>query len=144
MSIQNNIESLQSILASVNNLPEAGTGTSGVTVQRASGSFTTNTSSTATVTCGFQPDIIIINDFPYTPNSTDYEYQACFCFTERKYPSYTANCFAFSDTYGYGADFELTRTSTGCNVSVSGLDSTWDTITMQRKTFQYVALKYTA
>lgn len=145
MSIENNIASLQSILTSVNELPEAGGGNSGVTVQRTSGSFTTSTSGTATVNCGFQPDIIIITGFAYTYEDPDYEYQACFCFPEREYSSHSVSCGAYSDTYPYGIEFPLARTSTGFTVSeVFKFDADWNTSVISRKSFNYVAIKYTA
>lgn len=143
MSIENNIASLQSILTSVNELPEAGG--EGITVRRTTGSFTTSTSGAATVTCGFQPDIVIITGFAYTYEDPDYEYQACFCFPERKYSSHSPSCSAFSDNYAHGVDFTLAQTSTGFTVSETyKFDADWNASIVSQKSFDYVAIKYTA
>lgn len=61
MSIGNNTTGLQRILQAVNELPEGGSG--GVTVREDTGNITFLTSagsSTATITCGYKPDAVVV------------------------------------------------------------------------------------
>jgi len=133
MSIQDNTSALQSILAAVNELPEAGGG--GVTVQTATGTFRTS-GGVATIACGFQPDIFFI-----TQNATysGYTNSACFAFAAAGTGKVCAGTWNSAGNY---IEFYGDRTSTGAEVEVLEYDDSWDTDSYNA-TFSYTAIKYT-
>lgn len=145
MSIGNNTTGLQRILQAVNNLPEGGSG--GVTVQRKADSFTANldpadnTAIQATVNCGFVPDVVIIKGKAYQGESNTYYYDMVAVFPERS----AGRNYLVAGTSGSYSVFEGTveQTTNGFTMSFWAYNDDWDYVTMQRETFEYVAIKYT-
>jgi hypothetical protein len=131
--IQNNSEGLQRILQAVNSLPEAESG--GVTVQKKSGSFTTSKGS-ATIDCGFSPDI-----FYFTKNEKDegYTMSGCFAFAECTNTNINTTTWDRSDNL---IDAYATRSTSGVTISMYTYDDSWKPSNYSG-TFSYVAVKYT-
>lgn len=178
-TLQNNIENLQNILNSINNLPDGNdlqlptlsnegvaadlalgkqlidsngaiiTGThecvsTGVNVQRATGTVRISNGS-ATVNCGFQPDLVAITDtsFSITHNYVTYEYMLCFLFPEKV----TSRPSSAASYYNNGSDLIVSGISVNSSgFSLSGMvtiASDYSNTTVNNKTFNYVAIKYT-
>ena len=116
---------------------------SGVEVKTASGTLTTNSSGTATVNCGFRPDLVVINGFTYTYGSDRYEYQLSFCFPAKVNGSNYVNAAeAYSTTYSNGISAEFTQATNGFSVLLERYTgSTYASIT--NTNFNYTAIKYT-
>jgi len=114
----------------------------GVTVQRDSGSFTTNNNGAATVNCGFQPDVVIVTGFTYSgSNGTMGEMQLAFVFPE-KTTTRIANMVAYNDTYAM-IEANITISSSGFTINkMTSYDDNWSTTTLKNKTYNYVAIKY--
>ena len=138
MSFTNNTASLQSILDAVNALPEAG----GVTVQKKSGTFTTNSSSgAATVNCGFKPDFIF---FHHSESGDGYLYHAAAAIAEEaRTGTISVSLYTNSDIY-YLYDIGVAAISSGFEVEVTGLRySDYTFVVPPATTFTYTAVKYT-
>ena len=131
--IQNNSEGLHRILQAVSGLPEAGAGD--VTVQRTNGEITTNGSGTATVDCGFQPDVVYIEIGSY--ESTPYH--LAYVFTE--HGTSNAGSAAWSDEYN-AIEAKCSRTTNGFSVTLTAWSASWSDSAVS-DTFNYVAVKYT-
>ena len=143
--IQNNSEALQRILQTVNSLPDAGTGSGsgGVTVQRDSGNtFTVDSSGSATVNCGFQPDMVAIdlgeaNSAKAVVVAPFYEISADNVSEAGSYETtvWTDDNILILTT--------LSQTSTGFSVYMRAYDFSQDKDSLPTKTYNYVAVKYT-
>ena len=135
MSIQSNSEGLQRILQKVNSLPSGG-----VTVQRKSGTFTTDSSGIAIVNCGFPPDLVYLLGGSNTDSDVTYLWSQAVAFTEelREGVPNTTMWFTggFLDTYWI-------QTTTGFAVSISSNDWSFNSSDYSGKTISYVAIKYT-
>lgn len=107
----------------------------GVTVQRKSGTFTTQ-SGAATVNCGFQPDI-----FYFTTGDSDdgYLMTGCFAFAETTNTKLNTTTWDSDDNI---IDCFATRRSTGVSLSMKTYDDSWNE-SNYNATFSYVAVKYT-
>lgn len=112
----------------------------GVNVQRKSGSFTTNNSGNATVNCGFQPDMVYIQGETGTEDDNTFNYSMCMAFAEETRNNIKDTIMWFSDGI---IDFTWTRTSSGFTVSCGKYS--WEMVSsvLSRKSFTYVAIKYT-
>lgn len=114
----------------------------GTTVQRKTGSFTTNTSGKATIgDVGFQPDLITIYLTTYTESGSSTEEGLSIPFAEQSYPSlsYTALGYASDGIY----EAAMTRNSTGFTVTMYTLGWSMGHTALKNKTFNYIATKYT-
>lgn len=126
------IDTLQ-MASKINGIP------TGATIQRKTGSFTTNTSGKATISdVGFQPDLITI--FLTNYNGTTEE-GLSIPFAEQSYPSlsYTAVGYASDGIY----EAAMTRSSTGFTVTMYNLGWNMGYSVLRNKTFNYIATKYT-
>lgn len=123
----------QNLATAINSIP------AGVTVQRKTGTFTTNTSGTATVNVGFQPDVVYIQGSSVTDSGETHSYSQAIVFSEENRTN--------PDTVMWHSD-GLTdmiweRTSTGFSVYVYNWDWDWNDTAANRESFTYVAIKYT-
>lgn len=112
----------------------------GVEVRTASGTFKTSNKGVATVTCGFQPDVVSI-----TLNETyDGEADAvAIPFLEYSGKKITVAMWTTSSS-GYLYDFSVSSTTTGFSVtSVTIWDGDWNESTVKNKSFSYTAYKFT-
>ena len=118
---------------------------SGIDVKTSSGTLTTNSSGTATVNCGFKPDLVVITGLTYTYGSEVYEYQLSFCFP-LKTGGNNAICTAggYTNTYSNGIDAEFTQTSNGFSVLLTKYSGSGAGSNITNTTFNYTAIKYTA
>ena len=124
------------LASAINTIP------SGTTVQRKSGSFTTNSNGAATVNCGFQPDLVVITGLSFDVSGTPFETQLAFVLSERT----TNNTPLAVTSHGVYACLEarVSRTSNGFSIShMTGYEESWTQTIMANQTFNYVAIKYT-
>lgn len=111
----------------------------GVTVQRASGTFTTNSSGTASVDCGFKPDVVLfIGRHPY--NNGLYHAGVDFYNSEltNMYTLVTPLNLSFIFT-----DIFVTQTSNGFSVSAKKFDNSFRESIESNRSIDYIAIKYT-
>lgn len=122
------------LASAINTIP------TGVTVQRKSASFTTDNSGKATINCGFQPDVVYIQGETDTEDGVTYCYSMCMVFSEDARSGQKDTIMWATDGI---VDMSWTRSSSG--FSVSGGKYSWDMVAsaLSRKTFSYVAIKYT-
>jgi hypothetical protein len=111
----------------------------GTTVQRKTGSFTTNTSGKATISdVGFQPDLVYV----WTFNYGGYEEGFAIPFAEQLYPNmpYCALAGHANGIYQVNA----TKTSSGFTVEIYDIGWDWgaNEPLLKNKTFNYTAVKY--
>lgn len=110
----------------------------GVTVQKKTGTFTTNSSGNATVTCSFVPDLIII----YGSTHNDIEWNMIFSRSEKTSSFTTMACQAQYSTGTYMGQCIVNFTN--FSVWIVGYDWDWnDTGAGGSKQFSYCAVKYT-
>lgn len=117
----------------------------GVTVQRASGTFTTNNSGNATVNCGFRPDLVFIQ---IDEKDGNYPLSCAAAFAEEaRSGSMEIHMIALSDSgdTGWLEEFVMARTTTGFSATVKyyNVDDFSETGTEKNATFNYTAVKYT-
>lgn len=111
----------------------------GIEVQTVSGTFKTSSSGTATVTCGFRPDVVSIS-LGETSDDNDV-YAVAIPFLE--YSGKTLDIAMWGDG-GYVYDFYVTSSATGFSVSSTRLwDNNWEAETVKQVTFTYKAYKFT-
>lgn len=113
---------------------------SGVTVQRESGSFTTNSSGSATVSCGFQPDLVTFDAGSNSQSSA--ESYPGFPFQESGESSIEISHPAASSSYILSTTV-CTRTSNGFTIKMTRLTSSFSQSNDTNRTCNYVAIKYT-
>lgn len=115
----------------------------GITVQRKTGQFTTGSSGTAKVNCGFKPDLIIIVGDGENYEGKYYEYNLVFAVNERQHSNYSLCASASSAQYCM-LDAQLTETSSnGFSIYIGNFDNNWNYNSITRKSFNYIAIKYT-
>lgn len=116
----------------------------GVAVQTASGSVTTSSRGVATITCGFQPDLIVLYVSTTTIDGEKYENNLALAIAERQYVSgYTLNNLTWYDDENL-MEVELTSLqSTGATLLVAAYDASWNYGYASRRTFTWKAIKYT-
>ena len=113
----------------------------GITVQRKSGTFTTNTSGTATVSCGFKPDMVAIDGGIYS--NTSYFNGATFTEANANKISITIPP-STDDSASYRVtSCEITQSSSGFSVYVSNVNAEWERSNCRNRQLSYVAIKYT-
>ena len=120
----------------IGNLAEAiGTVSTGVEVQKKTGSFTTSKGG-ASIDCGFQPDL-----FYFTNNVSDSGYleAACLAFAEASNTKITTTIWDRNDNV---IVVYATRSTAGVSISLKTFDDDWNEKTYNG-TFSYVAVKYT-
>lgn len=112
----------------------------GVTVNRASGTFTTNSSGSATVNCGFQPDFVVL-----TKNETDeygYFYTTSIPFSDYSDKKMGIAMWSTNNTYPvYG--IVPTRSATGFTVAARKYDDNFSESNLTNSSFSYIAYKIT-
>lgn len=114
----------------------------GASALRYEGTFTTSATCSATVSCGFKPDLVVI----FTPpgNMSDYkdhETNLKFAFGEKK-TNYTEYAHAeYVNGLYTGVAWATTE---GFNINMMGYDLSWSKTQniVQNKTFSYLAVKY--
>ena len=196
MSIQNNIESLQLVLETVNSLPDqdnttevnlqaktitpnaggqivrpdsgytglsqvtisgdsdlvasniksgvnifgiTGTMSAGTTVQKNTGSLTTDSSGGATVNVGFKPDIV-----GFYSGNTNYDWTICSgaMFTEAGKDQLSIMQVTGDSNAAY-SQWDIARTSTGFYLSAYKIFADWSGEAEGGRSIQYYAIKYT-
>ena len=112
---------------------------SGVTVQSKAGSFTTGYNGSATVNCGFKPDIVYIKGEQTNYNGTYFSNSTAMCFAEDSRSNRCTVMFGASTINEISWD----ATSNGFTVALYVFDFDWESQSASNKTFNYVAIKYT-
>lgn len=111
----------------------------GVTVQRKSGTFTTNSSGEATVNCGFKPDAVFftgINPMNYNNKS-----HAGAAFTDDGVNSMETLFVPPSTGYLF-ASFVTTQATSGFTVKAIRVSTSIQTSNDSNRTVNYIAVKY--
>lgn len=111
----------------------------GVTIQRKTGSFTTNSSGKATVSCGFKPDFVA---FVGGTMPTGAKTNPGFPFTESGATSITLQHGASSSSYLFTAT-QCDQTSTGFIITMTNFTASLATSAAKSRTCKYWAVKYT-
>lgn len=118
----------------------------GVTVQRSSGSFTTNTSGKATINCGFQPDLVYIQ---IDEKHGNYPLSCAAAFAEEaRSGNMEIHLMSVGSSDGlpnWLEEFVVARATSGFSVTVTyhnAYDYN-DSGTEKNETFNYTAVKYT-
>lgn len=117
----------------VNGVPSSSS--SGGTKQTKTGSFQTSSSGTATVDCGFKPDVVVI----YAPeaNEDGYEYHTSCCL------DVLGGSIEIMELNKKLLYFNIWETSNGFEISsAQTYDFSWNWAQYSRKTLQYEAIKY--
>lgn len=113
----------------------------GTTVQTANGTFKTSSKGTATVTCGFQPDVVSITSGE-TNDGGGY-YVVAIPFLEYSGKGVNVALWTTSSS-GTVYDIYASQTTTGFSITdIVIWDKDWDNSTVKRKTFTYTAYKFT-
>ena len=112
----------------------------GVNVQRKAGSFTTNSSGTATVNVGFQPDIVYIQGETDEDGGITVDYSMAMVFAEDGRSNTKNTAMWRADGM---ADVNWTRTASQFTVKIVLLDWDWAESVASNVTYSYVAIKYT-
>lgn len=115
-------------------------GGGGIEVQTTSGSVTTSNSGTATINCGFRPDLVVI----YMGSGGGYETVAAFPIKERKTSS-TLNTVSWNGSSSEDiVDFDMTGVSdTGCSLRATVYGASGSTGSLSRRSLSWRAVKYT-
>ena len=109
----------------------------GATVQRKSGTFTTDSSGNATVTCGFKPDLVVLHR---SEGSTQNAFSCAAAFAEDSRKS-QINLGLLSSTGSFYAIL-VSRSNTGFSVAAIEYLEDWTEV-ITKTTFSYIAVKYT-
>lgn len=137
-------------LAYVEEIPSSGGstgGSSGVTVQRKAGSFTTTRRNNgeyadATVNCGFSPDVVVVKGKVYNYNDDEqYYYDMIAVFPERD-SNRNYNVISTDDTYN-NIECEISQTDDGFYFDMWAYDWDWNEVSVSSRSYDYVAIKYT-
>ena len=120
-------------------------GGSGVTIQRATGTFDLNSNGAGVATCGFMPDIIFVQggmENGLNPISAAMVFPEETRFTGG---SYLPGIYLVpEDTSIYAfLEFYFKQNSTGFSVQVWGIDYSWKYTKLKNIRYDYVAIKYT-
>lgn len=135
MSIVSNTEELQKLLRVAQSLPTA------TSVQRKSGSFTTDANGFASVDCGWQPDIVYLQGQTYTSGGGSvYDYSASMNFAEENRVNISETTMWCDDGI---LDILWQRDSAGFSTHIGFWNYEWVVTAYADKTLNYVAVKYT-
>ena len=119
-------------------------GGSGVTIQRATGTFALNSNGDGVATCGFKPDIIFVQGA--MENGVNPISAAMVFPEETRYTggSYLPGIYLVpEDTSVYAfLEFYFRQNSTGFSAQVWGIDYNWKYTQLKYARFDYVAIKY--
>lgn len=115
-------------------------GGGGVEVQRTSGTFTTSTSGTATVNCGFKPDLVVVKVGTSSFDSTQND--PAFAFTESSKTKLSITSVSKSSSYIMTTN-ACTQNTSGFSITMNNISSSFSTAPVSRTTFSYIAVKYT-
>lgn len=121
------------LASAINSIPK------GVTVQRKSGTFTTNSSGAATVNCGFKPDAVFFTGT--NPMSNNSAFHAGVAFTEVGVNSMETIFVPPSTSYLF-ASFVTTQATSGFTVKGFRVSTSLQTSTDSNHTVNYIAVKY--
>ena len=117
-------------------------GGSGVTVQRVSGTFTTNASGEDAVVCGFQPDLVYLQ---FGADENGFIFSASVAFAEES-RSGTINVCSWGDALGDNiafVDINMLQSEQGFSVNINFVTFDWTYIDAANSQFSYTAVKYT-
>ena len=110
----------------------------GATVQRKSGTFTTDSSGKATVTCGFKPDLVVLHR---SDGATQIAFSCAAAFAEDSRKSQINLGLLSTGTINF-YEILVSRSDTGFSIAVTGYLEDWSESTT-KTTFSYIAVKYT-
>lgn len=111
----------------------------GVTVQRKSGTFTTNSSGAATVYCGFKPDaVFFVGTNPVSNNDT---FHAGVTFAEVGVTSMETIFVPPSTSYMLSS-LVTTQSTSGFTIKAVRVSTSFQTSTDSNHTVNYIAVKY--
>lgn len=119
------------LAAAINSIPN------GVTVQRKSGTFTTDSSGNASVTCGFKPDLVVLHR---SDASTKNAFSCAAAFAEDSRKS-RIDLGLLSSTDSF-YEILVSRSDTGFSIYMTEYLEDWSDSTTET-TFSYIAVKYT-
>ena len=127
-------KTIGNLASAINSIPE------GVTVQRKSGTFTTDSNGAATVNCGWQPDVVYIKGSQsYDENDGhNNSFSTAIVFAEET-RSYPVTAMGKADGV---YDMLWEKSNTGFRVMMYKFSFDWNA-TRPKETFNYVAIKYT-
>ncbi len=111
----------------------------GVTVQEKSGTFTTSSSGTATVNCGFKPDAVFIYATSSYQNGKSYSAAA---FDAYGVTSCATMVCGASSSYAF-CNYTITQSSTGFSVTGKRYNTSFSASNDSNRSITYVAIKYT-
>lgn len=117
-------------------------GGSGVTIQRATGTFTTDSKGNATVNCGFQPDLVY---FQFGADKNGFIFSAAIAFAEES-RSGTNNVCSWGDALGDNIafiDINVWQSEQGFYVGINWVTVDWSYIDAVNAQISYTAVKYT-
>lgn len=113
----------------------------GVTVQQNAGTFTTAANGTATINCGFRPDIVIVDKGEEHEGET---FSSAFAFEAvGRETRINAALYVYDVASFYLYDIYAQSMENGFNVEISEMDCDFDFHNAGYVTFNYVAIKYT-
>lgn len=122
-----------------------GAASGGAEVKTATGSITTSSSGTATVNCGFKPDLVIFHIANFTTDGESYESVIALPFEASKSSNGNNmfNCAAENSTFSsFIACWPESITNTGVSVGFYRYSSSPGYVS--NKTYNWTAIKYTA
>lgn len=111
----------------------------GVTVQRKSGTFTTNSSGSATVNCGFKPDAVFFTGT--NPMSNNSAFHAGVAFTDGNVNSMETMFVPPSTSYLLSS-LVTTQSTSGFTVKAVRVSTSTQTSNDSNRTVNYIAVKY--
>ena len=109
----------------------------GATIQRQSGTMTTDGNGKVTVNCGFQPDLITVYTYVYQ----NIEENVSIPFETQKYPNMSYCGLGYHSGGIY--QFIASKTTNGFTVEVKDLGYGSSSNLAKNKNFSYEAIKYT-
>lgn len=120
------------LASAINSIP------AGVTVRTTSGSFSTDSNGTATVNCGFQPDLVYVTQ-GYVYQVNGYLVSANLAFHESSNKKLYTSFWNEDDVI---TDIFATRNANGFSVEMVTYDGSWNPSPYNAE-FEYTAVKYT-
>lgn len=117
------------------------TNAGGTAARVATGTLKTNASGKATVSLGFQPDVVIVSGF----NEGNAHYCCGYDFELAKGASGGNHSGGFDQTHGdYGVEVEFTRSASGFTITAYGYKtSSYNKSYITSYSMSYTAIKYT-